>query len=330
MLYANRTKVHNLVVNGIVIDTAYINGHVFFRREIELELPQFTTEINLQEFIEQNAQPNIFAYTIVNNLVQPRIVTGDLSGLSVTLINNGEIQGIDANRTALEVTSPLMLINNGVIRGGGGDGGAGGKGGNDTTTTRVYYSPSSWGDTGIWDRYRNCIKGWIAWYNGVQVAGDGPAPYSVKVGGVTLYRTDEVTAARREARCPNEPHTLGYKSYILKTVTRIGGAGGAGGRGQSFGLNPTYGQPGADSTPPGGNKGGAGGAGGKWGENGSPGSPGINGEPGQLGDPAGYAIRGIDMLQVGSKTGELVGPTITSRGIETNDGGVTVFEEYPG
>ena len=97
--------------------------------ELNLTLAQASQVIELDSVINNNNPENLHTVNITNNLTQPTIFSGDLTGLDVTLINNGNIHGIDTQWEALNITSPLTLINNGWIRGAGGWGGRGGQGG---------------------------------------------------------------------------------------------------------------------------------------------------------------------------------------------------------
>ncbi len=97
--------------------------------EIFLPEPADNSTINLKDFIDANNPQNAVAVTVTNNFIQPKIITGDLYGMDILFVNNGEIQGNDNSGTALELSSKLRLVNNGWIRGAGGRGGSGGSGG---------------------------------------------------------------------------------------------------------------------------------------------------------------------------------------------------------
>lgn len=94
-----------------------------------ITLAQSSATITLRTIIDNVNTENRTKVQITNNYVQPRIRSGDLSGLTVTFINNGEIQANQFSGTGLELSSNLTLINNGWIRGAGGNGGIGGTGG---------------------------------------------------------------------------------------------------------------------------------------------------------------------------------------------------------
>lgn len=94
--------------------------------ELYLLDPANPNSVFLDAFIAANNPTNRVNIKVINQFTQPRIRSGDLSGLNVLLENNSEIQGNIPGREALELTSPLQLINNGWIRGAGGSGGRGG------------------------------------------------------------------------------------------------------------------------------------------------------------------------------------------------------------
>lgn len=125
--YLNTHLMKRIFLNGTDLFELYLNGDIVFRKILELELPQYTSEINLKDFIDANNPENLVVVEVTNNLTQPGIVTGSLCGMEVELINNGEIQGISSGGDALVIDSvcPMKLTNNGWIRGAGGDGGDG-------------------------------------------------------------------------------------------------------------------------------------------------------------------------------------------------------------
>ncbi len=93
-----------------------------------LTIPQQTTPLGLRAYIDAHNPKNLTKVVLVNNLIQPTFNSGDMVGLEVKLINNGSIVGYDSGDDALNVTSPMTLVNNGNIRGAGGKGGNGGAG----------------------------------------------------------------------------------------------------------------------------------------------------------------------------------------------------------
>ena len=82
-----------------------MNTHLVFQKGATLALPQAVVEVNLAAFIAANNPDGHTSIVISNTLIQPRIVTGDLTGLDVTFINTGEIQGLSASLDAFEATS---------------------------------------------------------------------------------------------------------------------------------------------------------------------------------------------------------------------------------
>jgi len=289
------------------VSRAYMNTLLVFKKGVELILPQAVSEINLQSFIEANA-PGETSILITNSFTQPRVVTGDLSGLDVVFINNGEIQGVDLNRNAFHATSLIQLINNGWIRGGGGDGGKGGVGKNDTyvtTSSSTQYvfgcgSGYSWGDH---DGTNTVTLTWGSKWCNRTTTGTGPLTHDDYSG--RFYRS---TLQGYSTACQANGNYYSVRRETDVTSARTGGAGGAGGSGQTFDTAISFGQAGSVSSPTGGNTGGAGGSGGNWGVPGVPGSPGggytSNGEDGQV---AGYAIHGSDNLAANSVQGNIDG-----------------------
>lgn len=289
-----------------------------------LELEQSTGDIiSLEQVINDNNPTNKTEIVITNNYVQPTIQTGNIDGLDVTLINNGEIQGnttyegYNPNRssTALIVNttdnSAFKLINNGWIRAAGGNGGAGGAGGKGS-------------DKYIWSYYDTIVG---------EPTEDGPGAHATTTGGDITYRFNtgyyygwEDTNGLCQVNFGTDNEAIATKSFVTicndippikvefdysnfrgtyskngvvyevydmirsKNVLATGGAGGAGGAGgigRNFfnsDISGETGQPGQDSNPPGGNKGGKGGDGGNGGDWGQ---PGLDGQQGQQGEGQG-------------------------------------------
>jgi hypothetical protein len=137
---------------------AYLNGHVVYRKALELFLPDpqgVNNTINLRAFINANNPDGYQSISIINNFIQPKIITGDLTGLEVELINNGEILGNASGADALVISSNIIVTNNGWIKGAGGAGGAGGDG---TTSSRL---SGTWLPRGHYDDPRYDIGGVI-------------------------------------------------------------------------------------------------------------------------------------------------------------------------
>ena len=125
--YSNTKLMDKIVFNKVVLRQMYMNGIIVFEAVLRITLPQYTSKINLKEFIDSKNVNNYRKVIVTNNLIQPILTTGNLNSLDVTLINNGEFQGFSSGGNAFEITSSLFLDNsNGWIRGAGGDGGNGG------------------------------------------------------------------------------------------------------------------------------------------------------------------------------------------------------------
>lgn len=159
--WMNGTKQDQIFHNGSRITEMYMNGVLVFFKELVLELPQYTTEIDLREFINSNNPDNIPRVIVYNYLTQPKLSSGDMSGLDVTLINNGEFQGFSSSGDAISITTPLKLINNGWIRGAGGDGGDGINGDNTYRIENRTFDTQIDGDSGCQFVVANTHYGWI-------------------------------------------------------------------------------------------------------------------------------------------------------------------------
>jgi hypothetical protein len=72
-----------------------------YKPGIVLELPQYTNTFNLRSFIDSQDVDTTKIITVTNTLVQPTMYSGDLSGLRVVFVNNGEILGTNTGNTAL-------------------------------------------------------------------------------------------------------------------------------------------------------------------------------------------------------------------------------------
>lgn len=118
-------KAQNIVYNGITIQQAYSDDVHVYTRGASLTLPQFDDTFVLADFIRKNNPKGRQRITVVNNFTQPTMRTGNLSGLDVTLINNGSIIGTQSGADAIILESKLKIVNNGYIRAAGGRGGNG-------------------------------------------------------------------------------------------------------------------------------------------------------------------------------------------------------------
>ena len=142
----NDTDNPDIKYNDTMLDEIYYNDEQVYAKRADLTLPQYTSTINLRAFINANNPDNRTRLTVTNNLTQPTLITGDLIGLEITLINNGEFQGTVAGNTGMQLTTPIRVNNtSGWIRGAGGDGkdgaaGSAGRQGTASGSKTVYYS----------------------------------------------------------------------------------------------------------------------------------------------------------------------------------------------
>ena len=128
------------------INFVYHNRVLVWQRVLELTLPQFHKTFNLATWIRANNPRNVEEVIVTNRNTQPSMLSGNLSGLNVTLINDGQFQGTGVGSNAVSISSSMKLINNGWIRGAGGNGGRG-----------------SWGKKGA---NINVASVWKEFYNG--------------------------------------------------------------------------------------------------------------------------------------------------------------------
>ena len=121
-----------LLINNVQAMNVSVNGsNIVWQNSLALSLNKQSTKKDgwsLRDFIDANNKKGIGTVVVTNDIVQPSMKTGDLSGLTVTLINNGEIQGNTEGMWAMTLQSEIKLVNNGYIRGAGGHGGDGGTG----------------------------------------------------------------------------------------------------------------------------------------------------------------------------------------------------------
>lgn len=259
------------------------------------------------------------------------------AGSSLTLVNNGSIQGAGGTAggansaggnggSALRAQYPIAIANAGAIEAGGGGGGAGGKGGTGGTggmggssTRQEYYAPSG-----------NPAYYYYQGPGGVSLIMIANQGYSSWPAGWSLGSLQSGVGDYQN-----------YSIIYTNTVTTPGGAGGAGGVGGSGGAGRgftqsnvagTTGTAGAGGSAGGagagaggaGGVGGSGGSGGDWGANGgtgmtgSVGNTGANGNytggqagaagsAGLAGGAAGYAVVGKANV-TWSQAGTVLGP----------------------
>ena len=108
--------------NDFLIMVKMNTGQVVWERTLYLDLPQQSKALNLRSFINSKNPLGYRRIVVTNKRTQPRITSGNLSGLIVTLVNNGEIRGDTPGRNGLELSSSMKLTNNGWIRGAGKNG----------------------------------------------------------------------------------------------------------------------------------------------------------------------------------------------------------------
>ncbi len=336
----NGTNLNTVTFNGTKVCRVFFNGVQVFQRSDVLYLPARASwdsgTINLAQWIATQPLSECGIITVINNYTQPRIVSGNLCGYnSVTLINNGEIQGNAPGATALSIwpctdKKMMKLINNGWIRGAGGNGGKGGKGHvGDNYTTGSTSSETRYNGSNNW--YVTCapfpgsrdVRVYIKWDGSQWVAQDRASPCSSQItsassGGCTYYRSSLKSG---DGTCDGDT----YDYYAVKKVCNTtktyyggeGGEGGNGGTGQYYKVASTGGDPGHIGAPGGhpeetrGYTGGHGGAGGTWGNTGTTGSRGEGyGDYGEAGGTGGLSISGTDNLEVGSILGNRNGDTV--------------------
>jgi len=124
--YMNGVEMKQIFWMGTNLREIYMNTVLVFRGVLEIELPQYTSNIDLMKLINEKNVDNFILVRVVNNLIQPSITTGNTTGLEVELVNNGEFQGFSSGGDAMHISHPIKLNNNGWIRGAGGNGGNGG------------------------------------------------------------------------------------------------------------------------------------------------------------------------------------------------------------
>lgn len=293
-IFFNGVKNLDIHYNGGLLGDIHFNGVHSYTSILHLTLTQHTSLINLRSFINARNPNNRTRVIVTNTLTQPRLTTGNLSGLTVELINNGEFQGEAAGRNGMEITSALKLTNNGWIRGAGGNGGKGGtagrgatgaKGANSTksvtiqkaqTETRAYNWPTNGYRSGRANTATNMcdIMRWDG-KQGVHCAGRvSSIPGLSGVFTLAMPYVSDITVGGQYAGAYGNFRIKRTWTGPFTTTTPItggaggrggaGGAGGNGGVGQWFRHNKTNGAgghggaagaAGRGSSPAGGNAG---------------------------------------------------------------------------
>ena len=133
------TMVHTNKTGSKCVDVDVVkNGHRVrvFTCLVTITLGQYTKPFYLSSIIAayKKAHPQYAHATnfkIINNLYQPQLSTGTLTGMNVEFYNgvHGIITGVSNSGTGMVLTSPMKINNHGSIRGAGGRGGTGGTGG---------------------------------------------------------------------------------------------------------------------------------------------------------------------------------------------------------
>lgn len=347
-LYKNGSKIYSNIVPGFNIattteqeDTYYVvatnsEGSVTSNSDVgkaviaalNLTITDSSAPVNLESYINANNPNNIPKVNVTVTGINSSFTTGDLTGLDVKLTVVGEIQASSPSGTALTITSPIELENQGWIRGGGGNGGKGGQGKTisyqDTESYLKRVTGSGYYTRGDVDPNNptNNFKSWVdlPWdlddaTNGYISAGQKVGPVyaldpvggwedsKVKVvlipndisgePGVAAYRDSYIKVVQEGSGYSIRQYYWHIDYYADRTVTKYkyGGLGGNGGTGQYYNQSATAGAPG--QTGESGYSGGKGGNGGIWGTAGQSGEQGEGpGSPGGSGGPAGKAISG--------------------------------------
>ncbi len=285
------------------------------------ELPKYYDRINLKDFINSKS-PSSNEITVRNTKINCSVYAHDFpAAWNVTLINDGELQGLQKQHTDTNYSfnhglyiatgGNLRFINNGWVKGAGGYGGAGGKGDDlvvtSTDTTSVHY-----GSNDFWDVYPDKIHTRFNGHyktSGLQSNPDGftgPVYHGGGSDDYKLYRYGYKTCVNGNKR---------YSLYGKRTVytTIPGGTSGAGGPGCCYNHSDVYngswrkGKAGGSTTPSGGNIGAPGANGGWWGQPGYTGTTWAHTENGQVGYAGSPAIFGWSRYLAGSISGNVMG-----------------------
>lgn len=346
-LYKNGSKVYSDITPGFSLttdtdqeDTYYITatnteGSVTSNSDVgkaivtalNLTITDSSSPVNLESYINANNPAGIPKVNVTVTGINSAFSTGDLTGLDVKLIVVGEIQANSPSGTALTITSPIEIENQGWIRGAGG---SGGKGGNGKTTS--YQDTESYLKTVTGDQFFTRGTSTAApdtddffstanmpalpdATNGSFSGGSKSTPVyhlppstgwddgyvkTILVDndvasepGIAIIRDGYIGVVETGSDYSVRKYYWHIDYYADRTVTKYkaGGLGGAGGNGQYYGQAAGTGSPGQDGAS--GYKGGAGGNGGVWGTSGQSGEQGEGpGYDGQAGGPAGNAISG--------------------------------------
>ncbi len=348
MFNFNGTTLSSVTFNGNKVCRVFMNGSLVFSESDVLTMPAPTGSgtINLRTWIDSNTLSGCGSVTVINNHIQPKIISGNLGGLTVELVNNGEIQGNSEGANALEVTSSMKLTNNGWIRGAGGHGGNGGTE-NNWTKNINYWGDHRVGDTGT------CTSPGVhsdRWWRATGGPGSG-AWISAGCTGQQYWDINTDPVWGDQGKCTSRPFgsgcdvrgsegirwgfptdSIAFQATSNWAIT-AGGTGGTGGNGQFYGSARTLGVGGSLATDTGGRglgtngfdrctgvnqtpellteyHGRRGGNGGTWGNNGDGGTGGSK-TAGTTGTNGGKSITGTGNLAGGSVWGNRNGGTTT-------------------
>jgi hypothetical protein len=314
-----------LTIGGVQASSVTVNGDTAWRNIVDVTVPQQAGLWILRDIIADAVDSGATNIRVTDDLIQPAMESGDLTGLVVELVNNGEIQASQSSGNAMNVTTQFKLTNNGWIKGGGGVGGAGANGANgaDVTLEDTPVQAPYVEGVDTWDNF-NSSAGYdstsIFWSSSPEGVGYFISPaYNVTDTG---YITSDVygqvfpepTRFVRGAFHHSENFSGNIHDYYSFDWRRqtfytggIGGTGGAGGAGEFYNspaVPGVIGGAGQPSVPAGGNsgaKGYDGGAGGTFGLGGG------NSGNGAVGAQPGYAIFGQSILHTDSLIGNTLG-----------------------
>ena len=276
--------------------------------------------VNLQnEISAHHLNKDLPIHIIINSGVNVGTVsTGVLTGLNATLINNGNILGTNSSNTALVLTSPLKLINNGWIKGAGDNGKAGAKG--STTTKKVEGRVVAGGvsyQTITFPRVGSSLTVGKMKFTLVSLRMNGTSyDYLLKYQYETYSTTTRVFVRKSTGRFTNGKGHFGHSFFLsiklsrknntslaftisgdiggyVTPIVKEGGVAGTAGRGRSYSYltGSLAGGAGQPSKVAGGEKGTNGTNGGDWGH-------------------SGKAITGKSHIVTGSKIGHLLGVSV--------------------
>ena len=302
---------------------------IVWDRERKIDISATCNTTSLRTLIDNDTIQGVNKYEFTVNSSTGPIISGDLTGYEVKLIVNSgtTMSGSSTQKNALELTSPVLLLNSGIIRGAGGTGGKG------ATSTKDYILGSSTTSAQTWrwdgnscgnrsastyDRFW-CNFGCNGYAPGTSFSYDSHGYYSTS-NVVTSYTSSET---RRYVKGTH--HCWGVSEckhgqslcHIVKIETSLtyinpsDRVGGVGGIGQSCdNATANTGVTGQTSSING-YDGGRGGTGGTWG---TPGLIGHLSEDGKStsrtgGYGSGYSIWGTSNIKPNSSWGSLLGPS---------------------